>query len=41
MGMKWRNPFSPKTVNMIPSRLRAMMMAIFMGRLSFYGFVSG
>ena len=33
--MKWRNMFRPKTVNMRPSRMRAMRMAIFMGKLSF------
>jgi hypothetical protein len=30
MGMKLRNAFNPNTKNMSPSKVRAMMMAIFM-----------
>ena len=33
-GMKWRNPFSPKTRNIRPSRLRAISVAIFIVILS-------
>jgi hypothetical protein len=32
IGMKWKKPLKPKTTKTRPSRVRAMMVAIFMDK---------